>query len=570
VAAGALTVAWTPQSPAGEGSLCLVDGRPRVERLARRLGVEPDRPAEAVIAAGYARLGDAVVEDVEGPFTLLVWDRTVRQGLLARDRSGDRPLFLTESDGGLLFASEVRNLLAALRRRPAPDGEAMSQWLAGTSSRSNRTLYEGIRRLPLGHAVTLTPAGWSQWQHWRPVYVAPREVSFDDAARAVREAVSAAAERALEGARRPAVMLSGGLDSATVAATASASAGGRVTAYSGTFPGEPAADESARIAEVRDWLGIPVVEHAFAGESPLAASVEFMKAWEVPSDSPNIFIWRPLMRRAVADGVDVMLDGEGGDELFGCARYLLADLLRGGRLRAAMRIARSLPGMGEKPHPVWLWRAFTKYGIRPLIPRAVHEPMRRARSRSRGPDWLKTEAAASHRKGHDSWAWKLREGPRWWAELADTLTDWSEAIGAPDQFRRDGAMYGFEQRHPLRDPELVDLMLSLPPHLSFDPELDRPLARRAMRDLLPPAVLDNVEKPVFNPLLASCIGAHDRDRIRGLLEKPHPELARRVDVERARAMLEPGASRPVDWGAAVWRTASLECWLRLQEGRAPV
>src|SRR5205823_4408233 len=111
----------------------------------------------------------------------------------------------------------------------------------------------------------------------------------------------------------------------------------------------------------------------------------------------------PLLRRAAADGVDVMLDGEGGDELFGCAPYLVADRLRAGRLLAAVRLARRLPGMGEHPRPRLIRRAMLRYGVRPAIPYRLHEPLRRPRREARLAGWLGPEARREHRVGDDPW-----------------------------------------------------------------------------------------------------------------------------------------------------------------------
>jgi asparagine synthase (glutamine-hydrolysing) len=329
------------------------------------------------------------------------------------------------------------------------------------------------------------------------------------------------------------------------------------------FPGDAAVDESPRVARARDWIGLPAVEAAFVDGSPLAAGLEFLAAWQVPSVTPNLFIWLPLLRRAAADGFDVMLDGEGGDELFGCAPYLVADRLRAGRPLAALSTARRLPGMGPSPRPRWLRRALLRYGLRGAIPYRVHEPVRRATDRARLPDWLAAEARTARRAGDDPWAWKRLAGPRWWAQLADSLTDRVDALGAADQLRREGALAGIELRHPLRDPELVDLVLTLPPELAFDPGVDRALARRAMSGALPPEILGDDTKPVFNSILTTGLDGRDGRALRELLAAPHPELARRVRAQAVSALIGGGA-RAATWSVDVWRLASLELWLEYQ------
>lgn len=551
------TVAWTPASEPRRG-ICVIDGRARTEALAGVLGLEPGSEPERLVLAGFARFGAGVVERLGGSFALALWDPERGGGLLARDRIGTAPLFMAQSQGALLFASEVRTLLALLPSRPGPDGVALRHWLARTRSADSGTLYSGIRRLPAAHLVELDAGGWREpHRYWSPRYAPPGRVGAADAAEAVRDGLSRAVGRCMEGSRSPALMLSGGFDSAAVAATA----GRPLPAYSAVFPHEPAVDESERVARVREWLALDGVELRFEHASALAAAARFTREWELPSVSPNLFVWDPLLARAAADGVDVLLDGEGGDELFGCARFLIADRLRSGRPLSALWVARSLPGMGERPLPRWIGRALVSYGLRANLPEPVHARMRALRGRgSAGPPWLATDEDRLHRTEDDPWAWKRAHGPRWWAELAHTLTVTGDAIGAPDQLRREARGAGIELRHPLRDPELIDLVLGLPPELAFDPDQDRPLARRALARALPPATLAGGEKPTFNSLLGGALDGRDRATLVELLADPHPELARRVRAGALRALLDgphTGAGT-ID----LWRLASAELWLR--------
>src|SRR5205823_4474413 len=266
--------------PAGGSNgavVCLLDGRPRTAALAAELGLDPSQPPDHHLAVGWERLGEAVLERLGGDYTLLLWDRARRRGLLARDRLGARPLFVAESEGALLFASEIRNLLALMPARPEPDGTAMAHWLARTSPRSDRTLYAGIRRVPAAFAIRLSEAGWERWRHWRPRYQPPRKLTVDDAAEELRAGIERAVRRALDGTERPGVMLSGGFDSGAVAGSAGAVLdGGGLRAYSSVFPEDPAVDESSNIARTREWVGVPFVEAAFVAGSPLAAGIEFM------------------------------------------------------------------------------------------------------------------------------------------------------------------------------------------------------------------------------------------------------------------------------------------------------
>jgi asparagine synthetase B (glutamine-hydrolysing) len=151
-----------------------------------------------------------------------------------------------------------------------------------------------------------------------------------------------------------------------------------------------------------------------------------------------------------------------------------------------------------------------------------------------------------------------------WAQLVHTLT--ADRLGAADEQRRQAAMHGLDARHPLRDPELIDLVLSLPPELGFDPHRDRPLARRAFARELPDEVLRYDRKPFFNRLLEDALDGPDRARMRELVSEPHPELAARVRRDSVAGRLDSGGASGRARALDLWRLATLELWLRHGSG----
>src|SRR5262249_2130720 len=138
--------------------------------------------------------------------------------------------------------------------------------------------------------------------------------------------------------------LSGGLDSASIAAVA----GAGVRVCSGTFPEHPQADEAELIAELRGELGLSGLVAAVRPGGLLASSLEHIAAWSAPLAGGGDFGTLPLLRSAAEQGVGTMLGGDGGDEVFTPRAYALADALRAGRLRRIGQLARRLPGAG--PH----------------------------------------------------------------------------------------------------------------------------------------------------------------------------------------------------------------------------
>ncbi|MGH2952017.1 MAG: asparagine synthase-related protein, partial [Solirubrobacterales bacterium] len=273
VSEGPLTVAWTgsgerstnaalaPPTPAGRAGspLCVLDGTIyNLEDLALRTGVPP-ASAEAVLAAAYQRFGERSLEWLRGDFALVLWDPATERGMFARDQMGGRSLVWSAAGGALLFASEVRSLLRACERRPDPDDVAMAHWLAVSGPPEDRTLYERIHRLEPGHFARLGGKAWTTHEYWSPRPTATLSGSFTEHAGLLRDALTEAVGRRCAPDARTGVMLSGGLDSSSVAALAARTLEPTqrpARAYSATFPRHPSADESSLIQLVTDPLAL--------------------------------------------------------------------------------------------------------------------------------------------------------------------------------------------------------------------------------------------------------------------------------------------------------------------------
>ncbi len=554
-----LELAWRAPAdaePPGSGRvLCLIDGSiDGVEALGAELGIAGDE--SAILAHGYQRLGEAVLDRVRGPFAVLLWDRETRVGVVARDQLGGRPVHYRTEGNGLIVASEVRDVLAATASPPAPDRVALAHWLARRPIPDDRTLFAGTSRLRAGRLIRVSDSRAEVRRWWEPRYREPETIAREDAVAELRDAMAGAVQRALRGATDPGVLLSGGLDSACVAGFAREQ-GSPARAYSGVFPSHPEIDESDAIEQLEDELGIQVHKLRFGGGSALAAAERYIRAWALPPSSPNWFVWEPLYETARTGGVDVMLDGEGGDELFGLSPRLLADLLVAGRLAQLFAQARRIPGMGPNPPRRRVRRAIAQWGVRGALPPALHARLRRLRNGGRTTTpWLTEAARELLGPPLEQDAWKSLPGPRWWSSLAFSLVDGPDRLAAQDEGGRSGGRGGFDVAHPWRDLTLVELVLSLPPELSFDPEHDRPLAREAVRGLIPESVRLSARKPFFNELLDDALAGPDSEPLSRLLQDPGQAIGWALRPDRLDAVSDHAGP------LVAWRVATACLWAR--------
>jgi asparagine synthase (glutamine-hydrolysing) len=567
---GPLRAAYSGPARGSHSPLCLLDGfLDNASELSAALEVPPGASPEELLARGWRRWGRGLPARLRGDFALLVWDREHGEGVLARDQLGVRSLFLHDSSGTLYFASELRHLLALLPLRPAPDPVGVAYWVTMSGRPGPATLYEGIRRLNPGAMLLLDRHGVREEHYWTPQFVEPLDLPQPQLAERLREAIGCAVARRLSPKGLTGVLMSGGLDSSSVAAVAVARASpGAVAAYSAEFPDHPAVDESRLIDQLRSELELGGVTAEVRSGGLLRSALEWIETWGMPLTSWGEFWAGPLLRAASRAGVEVVLGGDGGDELFDCRAYLMADRLRAGRLRDVLALARELPGMGDQPPRRALLLAAQEFALRGAIPGGLHQILDRPQARRRLPRWLRPWPARALTESDDPFAWKRLDGPRWWAYDAHVLTRGVEELGVFENHRRRAALAGLENRHPLFDLNLLELGLRQPPLATFDRSQDRPLLRTSMSGLLPDSVRLRTEKALFDSLLVDALTGPDGAAVRTLLSNPRAELAAYVNLEDVRRTLldgGPGATHnPFRWMYQVWRLVTAECWLRTQ------
>lgn len=529
--------------------------------LAGELSLPADVPQHVLAAAAYRRLEAAMLSRLRGAFALVVWDLRRRDGLLAVDQLGARSLFYRRSGGSIVFATDIRELLPLLPTAPPPSERALVRWLVDGSLDPAETLFEGVFRVPGGHLLPLGSEIGGPEPYWRPSYQGSAAAE-QDAVHVVRASLERAVARASDRSERNGVLLSGGLDSTAVAAVAGAM-GKRLVAYSVVFPEHPATDESGHVSDRVRALGLESRRIAFRGGGALAAALRHIETWKLPPATPNLFFHEPLLRLARGDGVQTMLDGQGGDELFGASPYLLADRLRSGRLFDARRLARTLLG------PANARAGLNQYAVRGALPASLHRSLRAVARKRRAPWWLTGEAAELYGPFSPRREWKDASGPRWWAYLADLVTRGRERAGVHDALRQMLADSGLRGAHPLlEDVDLIETVIGLPPELAFDERLDRPLLRAALADLVPDAIRLREEKSYFNEVLGDAVHRFDETPLRRLLDGS-AEIRRYVNGDVFEALqavpLERRGRRET---FLLWRFATVESWLRAQRDPA--
>ena len=540
--------------------------------LAARFGLDARGDLASAFARALTELGEKACELLCGRFVVVALDRDRNHCLVTRDQFGAQPLVYAPVADGVVFAEHERDLLDLLAFTPNPDRLGLLQWIDNGVIPRGRTLYERMHGVPAGHRLVLNArqVGVERW--WTLRYQGIEQLEETELVEHLRETAFAAVGRATAGSRRPAIKLSGGLDSACVAAGLAANGftDDRALALGGAFAEHPEADEGELIALTARHACLPLELVAFDPRSSiLIPALAHIARWRLPPTTQNLFLWQPVMARARQLGVDLMLDGEGGDELFGLAPYLIADMLVRGRLRTAWSLTGAIPGIGRHPDGRIRRLALRRYGLSPLVPGVIKRRREERASASSQDsmiplaDWLQLadlDAASKEDR---------REGPRWWRYLAESLIDTRDLLGLGAHFRREAVDEGMERRHPfLYDLPLTEAMLRLPPQTRFDPLRNRPLLRKALTGLIPEEVRARSTKSHFTGVMHAGIRADEPGLIEPLRRPDAPVRGYIAPAALERTLALAPDERPMLEAGAVWRVAIANRWLMSQSQAA--
>ena len=263
----------------------------------------------------YEEYGDAMVNELNGMFAFALWDSRRRRLLIARDRFGEKPLYWGVFDNTLLFASEPKVLLAHPAVKPSLNLQALRQYLSFDYVPAPLTIYRGINKLTAAHKLTLERGEVKVERYWKLDYKTKEPAPSErEAADHLRELMADAVRMRLVSDVPLGVLLSGGVDSSTIAALAVRASSEAVKTFSISFA-EASFDESAYARGVAKFLGTDHHEERLSAN--LAANlVSEIGSWmDEPFSDPSL-VPTYLLSRFTRKHVTVALGGDGGDELF--------------------------------------------------------------------------------------------------------------------------------------------------------------------------------------------------------------------------------------------------------------
>jgi asparagine synthase (glutamine-hydrolysing) len=509
-----------------------------------------------VLVHGYEEWGAGLPARLNGMFAFAIWDERRERILLARDRVGEKPLYVARTAEGVAFGSDLRSVLIVAGIRPVLDEDRVAEFLFQRYVTSPATLVRGVEKLPPGHLLEYDRERAVGRAYWS---VPDGDDPLDP--HSLRELLRDSARRRLMSDVPLGVLLSGGIDSAAVAGLLREAGARDLASFTVGFD-DPLYDERdlARVVARRlgtDHHEVVVGRGDFVSALPRLAWFRDEPIAE-PSEVPLF-----LLARFAARHVKVVLSGDGGDEVFGGYPKYRAERL--------LALPTGLPALA------------CRAGVRVLRTRPTHRRLGRAAETLEIRDPLLRWASWFRTFASQELAGLLRPGlaPSASPEaLVGPLERRLEAYRHLDPARRmligDLLTYlpdnmllrsdkvlmsaSLEGRMPLLDYRIVERATSTPAAERSSIRTPKQLLRRATGDLVPGEIA-SAPKRGFTVPVARFLLSDDERPLQSLILSERALDRGIFDVEGLKRVAS-GRSREPDNELKVFTLGALELWLR--------
>jgi asparagine synthase (glutamine-hydrolysing) len=515
-----------------------------------------------VLLAAYVTWGSACLERLEGMFAFCVHDVVSRQVFLARDRFGQKPLHYCEIGGRLLFASEIKALLAA-GCPSQPDLATWSRYLVAASyDDTESTFFAGVRQLRPGECATWCPDQGLQRKRYYVLSerIRSRDMTVTDSAEAVRELMLDAVGKHMRSDVTVGVSLSGGLDSSALLACIGATGGLQegVNCISVDFGQDFTEEKWIRAAASHYDLGSEVC--TFTPDAFRDSIAPLMWHLEAPIGGLMNCALELVMGTARARGITVLQDGTGLDELFAGYRnhhdLYLGLLLEQNDPSAAVAVKEYAENWGVSEE-----RAREAARQQLSNPGSAIDGTVPVRPDLLDPDFIEEYPVEGN--------WEVGSGDR----LRDALVDYMQVRKVPRNTRfkdRLSMAHSIELRLPFLDHRLAEFALSLPASHYFLHGRSKSIVREAMTGIMDDTVRNASKRSIQAPQGNWLKTEPMRTYINRLLHSDQFASRGIFDPQKCQREFARFCATDYDNSFFVWQWINVEEWFRVFVDGDPV
>lgn len=475
-----------------------------------------------VLLASYAHWGTQCLDKLRGMFAFAIWDRTAKKLFLARDRTGEKPLYYWFNDNEFYFTSELKALLKLLPQVPALDPIAIDLYLHYQYVPEPRTPLIGVYKLAAAHYLLITCEDWQivQERYWSFAHIQAIE---GDPIKLIRQELNQVIDLTLRSDVPVGIALSGGLDSGGIAALAAPKYKNKLQALSIGYEGRPPCDERTQAAELAQWLGLEFRDIELRTTDLVDFFPELVRSIDDPIADIAAYGHFAVTQLAAHLGIKVILSGLGGDELFwGYAWVLDALLLAEKKLNFYSNLGNF---QDDFLRLEWLTQfpSYIRFANSPKIPSFLRKTLQQGLEMSNAAPWYPQQMPFYNVRLDFRHAWYHRQHlytkefleqlparnpyqpfvvPNEWTDIPNQICQlvfdtWlvSNCLSLGD---RTSMASGVEVRIPLLDYKLIELVMGLrkaQPDYKYGQKY---WLRSVLQDVLPEKVIQR-EKRGFEP-----------------------------------------------------------------------
>lgn len=516
-----------------------------------------------VILNAYREFGFDCVSKFNGMWAFAIWDDTKKILFCARDRFGVKPFYFhhNSSTQEFLFASEIKALLAARPSIRKADLSALRHFLSASQFEINSsTLFSQIRQLPPAHYLVVKDGQITSRRYWQlEESDLGRPMDMERAAAQLYDLLYDSVRLRLRSDVPVGTCLSGGLDSSSIAAIASAISGTHLKVFSAVYD-DAGLREGHFARRVAERFGLQ--QFCVTPEPKDFLTLVSRITWhmDIPTAGAGVISQWEVMRMAAAENVHVLLDGQGGDELLGgYPNYLYHALL------SLFKTAWARPTPRQLIELTLSALAIRRYVRRSLFLKSLEVARRRVSHLPRSlieavmindvalptpPDDPFMQPALS--RGEVSPLRKRLEQDLLFNSIPQLL----------HYEDRNSMAFSIEARTPFLDYRFVEFCMNLPAALKIRRSTTKWVLREAMRNKLPPEIVDRKDKLGYPTPINRWLRQPWARPALELLNESRTRQRGIWDADKVNDLVQRHLSGSANIGDELWRLFTCEIWFR--------
>ncbi len=515
------------------------------------------------IVHAYEEYGVECVARLHGMFSFAIWDGPRQRLLLARDKAGKKPLYYTQVDGDLLFASEIKSLLCHPGVKRAASTQAMADFLSVRYVPAPATLFENIYKILPGHWLLCEHGQLRQESYWDFTFGKTEERPIAAYLQGIRQHIHRAVEERMMADVPVGAMLSGGVDSSIITGLMSQLTQQKVQTFSVGFD-HPDYSELPYARLVSEHFGTE--HHELVVQSSDMTQYWPILTWhrdEPVSEPSDLGVY--LISKLARQHVKVVLSGEGGDELFaGYPKYVVDWLARYYHiLPTSVRDQIIQPLLERLPYRMRKLKTAARNLSQPAPQRWMNwfgifnGPLKEHLLTRETQMSIDLDASREFRR------WLTHNPQR---DGLSSMLYLDTKIWLPDNLLMKGDKMtmaaSLEARIPLLDYQLIEYAASIPSHLKTRSFQAKYLLKRAYADFLPETILTR-KKMGFNVPTGIWFREGQRSIITQLLLSERVRERGYFNDAFIAQMLRDHLEGKTNYQAQLFTLASLELWFRI-------